>query len=325
MSTTEPTTDPSRSTYTLTVRELQALLGVPIKNLRKELADLGQESSALRSAVPASRVRGVLAARGFEFPFRVVGVGNLRGGIGKTTCTITVGSRAAQYGFKTCILDMDAQGSASLAFGKAPEEDDLIFYDVWQKPGETVMSAVQRIDEGLYLLPSELENGLLDVSLLNPATQKKAVKGVCEVLRQEGFDLVIIDCPPSLGAAVISTVCAADTLVVPLWSDSFSFKGINLTLQEVDAICDAFGLEPPQIKLFYSRHDKREKLAARALERLRGEYAEYFVPAVVGTSTEFSRALARRETIFAHHRSTPAKAAYDAFTRSLLGLEGLGT
>lgn len=307
--------------YALTLDELGQLTGEPRKALRDELSALGHEPTGAASLLPPKAVRTLLGKRGVDYSSRVIGTVNLRGGIGKTTCTVTLASRAAQYGFKTCILDLDAQGSASLAFDMMPEEDDPIFYDVWQKPAEMVMGSLKRIDDSLYILPSSLENGLLDVSLTNPAAQKKAVGGVCRELQRHGFDLVAIDCPPSLAAAVISTICAADLLVIPLWNDTFSFKGLDLTLDEIDSICDTFNLEPPEIKLLYSRHDKREMLAARALTRLQGEYAHLFVPTIIPTSTELSRALARKETIFATRRSSPVKTAYDAFIRNILKLE----
>ncbi len=313
----------SKVRYTLTIGELGKLVGVAPRELCESLRALGLERFARWNPVPPALVRELLSRRGVGYASQTVGVVNLRGGIGKTTCTVTVASRAAQYGFKTCILDLDAQGAASLAFDRVPEDDEPIFYDIWQKPDEMTMGSLKQIDEFLFILPSALENSLLDVSLLNPAAQKNAVRGVCEELTSQGFDLVIIDCPPSLGAAVISTICAVNTLVIPVWSDTFSFKGVDLTIQEVTSICQTFNLEKPAVKLLYSRHDKREKLAARALERLNTEYREYFVPSVIGTSAEFSKAAARNETIFARRWSSPVKAAYDEFVRAILGLEVL--
>ncbi len=311
--------------YTLTVDELGQLTGEARDALLANLRAQGLKRPGPKTRLPSAAVRRYLAEqRGVDYSFRVVAAANLRGGIGKTTCCVTLASRAKQYGFKTCLLDLDAQGSASLAFDKMPEEDEPVFYDVWQKPGEMVMGSLKKVEDDLYLLPSSLENGLLDVSLINPAAQKNAVRGVCQELERGGFDLVVIDCPPSLGAAVISTICATDVLVIPLWSDAFSFKGVDLTLEEIESICDTFNLEPPTARLLFSRHDKREKLSARAIERLTTEYQELFVPSVIGTSTELSRALARKETIFASPRSSPVKTAYDQFARIILGLAPQG-
>lgn len=314
----------SLAKYALTITELGSLAGLSVREARESLRRLGlaQEQGRI-DRVPPSAVRSFLTQNGFVFRTSTIACVNLRGGIGKTTCAITMASRASQYGFKTCVIDLDAQGSASLAFGLAPDEDEPVFYDVWQKPDEMTASALKQVDELLYLLPSSLQNGLLDVSLLNPATQKKAVAGVARALQEQGFDFLAIDCPPSLGAAVISSICAADELIVPLGSDAFSFKGLELTIQEVGSICEAFGLEQPRIRLLYSRHDRREKLAAAALERLQNEYGSLFFPEAVGTSTEFSRALDRKETIFASTGNSPAKRSYDSLTRDVLGLHSL--
>ncbi len=320
----DPDTVSAAPRYALRLAELAELVGATADTTRRGLRDLELIGEKARPrALPPKVVRAFLEQRGWRYGFKVIATVNLRGGIGKTTCAVTTASRAAQYGFRTCVLDLDAQGSASVAFDQVPEADDPIFYDVWQKPGEMLAPSLRRIAEHLYILPSSLENGLLDVSLLNPAAQKNAVRGVCAELESQGFDLAVVDCPPSLGAAVISTVCAADLIVIPVWSDSFSFKGIDLTLQEIASICDAFGLGQPAIELLYSRHDRREKLATQALEQLETTYAEHYSGAVIGTSTSFSKALSRRETIFASGRTTPAKTAYDHFIRSILGLDAL--
>ena len=309
--------------YALSVAELGRLTGAPLATTRQELRASGLERATPNSRVPPAVVREVFARRGVDYSFRVLASVNLRGGIGKTTAATTVASRAAQFGFRTCLLDLDAQASASVAFDRVPEEDEPIFYDVWQKPSTMVLPSLKKIDDFLHILPSALENGLLDVSLVNPAAQKNAVRGVCDELESRSFDLAVIDCPPSLGAAVISTICAAQILLIPLWSDTFSFKGLDLTLEEVDSICETFNREVPAIRLLYSRHDRREKLAAEALEKLRADYGENLLPTVIPTSTELGKALAKRETIFASRRWSPAKSAYDEVVRTLLGIDSL--
>ncbi|MGK5090750.1 ParA family protein [Deltaproteobacteria bacterium TL4] len=308
--------------YLLTLEEMAQLLNCSSTKLSKKLKiKLSSESSSNKITLTPQVVKQHLQQCGYPYAFRIIANINLRGGIGKTTCTITTASRAAQYGFKTCILDLDAQGSTSHAFDQTPDEEEPIFYDIWQKPAEQVMGAVKQVDEFLYILPSSLQNALLDMSLSSPAAQKNAVRQVCEELRKNHFDLILIDCPPSLGAAVISSICAATMIVIPVWGDPFSFKGADLTLQELNSICETFGLPIPKIKLLFSRYDKREKIAAETLERLQTIYKDYFIPTIIRTSTEFSKALQRQETIFASNLKNVAKDDYDAFVRELLGLK----
>lgn len=310
----------SRPTYILTLAELQTLTNRSAAYLKKSLGrEKLVELGSGRLGVPPACAKAFLQDMGVAYDFKVMAHMNLKGGIGKTTATINLATRAVQYGFRTCVLDMDSQASASLAFDSLPEEDEPIFYDVWQKPRDMVMPSLKPVSDGLWILPSSLENGLLDSSLANPRGQKRAVKEVCAVLRENGFDLVLIDCPPALGTAAISSICAADTIVIPVGSDPFSFKGLDLTLAEIEAICETFQIPLPRTHVLFSRHDRREKMAEEAIRRLGSEYAAYYLPIHIRVSTEISHSLARKQTLFAGTRNSPVRGDYDRYTRLLLG------
>jgi chromosome partitioning protein len=311
--------------YALPIAELARLMGREPASLIELIAPENRPARPTRTTrlAPAA-VRDVLRATGQPMPRLTVAVMNLKGGVGKTTTCLAIASRAVQYGLRTCVVDIDAQGSASLALGVVPSEDDPIFRDVWPSPEDRVPGALRELQEYFSLLPSALENSLLDVSLVNPASQKRAVAGVVEVLRRLSFDLVVVDCPPSLGAGSISAACAADVIVVPAGNDAFSLRGIELTLEEVAAIRETFGLAPAQIRLLSTMVDSRETLSARYLGALSERYGKLVLPGFIRRSTEYSKALERRETVFASPRKSDAKADYDRATRALLGLDLAG-
>ncbi len=292
----------------LTVEELSRLNGWQPKEVLAAFDETElTRRSHVQTAVRPSMVREFLLENNMDYSARVVAHINLKGGTGKTTSAISTASRAAQYGFRTCIIDMDSQASASFAFGMVPGDDDPIFCDVWQNPSDMVMGAVREISEYLYILPSSLDNGLLDMQLINPAAQKNAVNGVCEELLRNEFDLIVLDCPPSLGTAIISTICAADTIVIPLGYDAFSKKGLELTIEEVRSICDTFNLTPPEIKLLFTKFDRRIKMARESFDHLFAQYPDAMIPFPIRTSSEFSKTLERHETIFASTRKNTAK------------------
>lgn len=307
----------------LTTRELAAKCCTSIGELEKQFKpdELVRLNAATNGVTPEG-VRRFLTERGVSYQFRVIVHTTMRGGIGKTTSTISTAVRAAQYGFKTCVLDLDPQGSSSLALEAVPDEDDPIFYDIWQRPDELLADALVTLSSHLSILPSSLENALLDASLLNPGSQKKAVRGVCDQLRLLGFDTVIVDCPPSLGIAVISAICAAQTIVVPVGSDAFSLKGLDLTLGEITSICDTFGLPHPSIRIIYTRYDQRETVSRNALARIRERHADLPLT-VIRTSSEFSKVLAAGETVFTRYAKNSARDDYDRHVSELLEI-GLG-
>lgn len=253
-----------------------------------------------------------------DYSFRVISHINLRGGVGKTTCAVTLASRAKQFGFKTCIIDIDSQASSSLAYNIILEEDDPVFYDIWQRPSELVMSSLRKIENNIFILPSSLQNGLLDLSLMNPVSQKKAVKDVCGVLKNNGFELIIIDCPPSLGAAVISSICASNIIVIPVCSDIFSVKGIEMTSREIKSICDTFSIPHPIIKILYMKYDKREKNSIDTLAILKNKYTDTLIPTQISTSVLFNKCFSNRETIFANRAKNRSREEFDFYARNIL-------
>jgi chromosome partitioning protein len=311
-----------KTAYSMTVRDFLSLPHLSSNKPEEQLKSKGIDPGSPFAAIPNDVMRAVLSDLGYDYDFRAITFSNLKGGVGKTTAVITTAARAAQYGFKTCILDIDSQASASLAFNAVADEDEPIFLDIWQNPKEFIPEALRQIDTNLFLIPSALENGLLDSHLINPAHQKKAVADTVHALKEEGFDLVLIDSPPSLGTAVISAICAADSIIIPLANDPFSLKGLELTIKEISSIRSTFGLPEPLVRAIFNRFDKREKLTIDSLKFLENRYPGIFLPTIIRTSSEFSQSLKRYETIFSSNRKSRAKTDFDNFVRTLLNLNG---
>ena len=311
-----------RPDYIITTEELAHALHVKEEDLRP-LLDRNEIVflPGNKKGVLFSGVRKHLISRGFSYNFKVVSVLNMRGGIGKTTTVISAAARAYQYGLKTVILDMDPQGSASLAFNKEPVNDDLIFTDIWDKSRKEVGMALKKIEEYLYILPSSLDNGILDSQLDHPEKQKTAVKNVCSILREIGFDLVFIDCPPSLSTAVVSSICASDVVVIPVCGDKFSIHGLDLALEEINAITKSLHIAKPEIRILFTKFDKRIKSSFQSYKELQKMHKKELLPFVIQTSTDFINALNEGKTVFSSSSRTTAKTDYDKFLRSIIDLQ----
>lgn len=231
---------------------------------------------------------------------------NLKGGVGKTTLVTQIAMRACQYGLEVCVVDLDPQASSTLALAGDLPDGVPVFLDVWDKPATEVGSALIPVAPGLKLLPSSLDNTLLDARLAHPAQQKKAVRDVCRAVSNAGADLVLVDCPPTLGTGVISALCAARQVIIPICADAFSLKGLKLTMAELQAICETFSLELPRVRVLFNRFDRRERLQDRLLAQTRAQYGDVMMRSVLRTSTHYARALSERRSVFDDARKTPA-------------------
>jgi chromosome partitioning protein len=313
------------------IRDLAFALGVDRDALRRELTRVSSTGSAVapwvtlpggRKAVTreAARPLVVSASPLLRRGSAVAAFVNLKGGVGKTTLLTHMAARAWQYGLSLCVVDLDPQASSTLALVGEPPENAPVFLDLWQAADEPLHASLMHVAPGLTLLPSSLDNTLLDGHLAHPSQQKRAVRGVCERLQARGADLILIDCPPTLGTAVISTLCAADEVLIPVCADAFSMKGLKLTTGELAAICETFALPGPRVRALFNRHDRRERLHQQALQDLAREHADVLMASVVRTTTHFSRALAERGSVFVNPSRSTAAQDVDAALRELLGL-----
>ncbi len=311
--------------YILSPTELAAVVNKSLPAITKSFKDQAIRLMSRRSGLPPDLVREYLEKEGINYSFRVISHLNLRGGCSKTTATISLATRAKQYGHKVAILDLDSQASASLAFKIIANENQPVFLDIYDEPNK-IKEALLEIEPNLFILPSSLNNGLLDAALANkPTIQKTAVAAVCNELKKLGFTLVVIDCSPSLSASVISTICASSTVVIPVASDVFSRRGLELTLDEVESICETFGLPTPELKILFSKYDGREKLSIDALSELAKDpkYSQILLPCFIRTSSELPKAAKTGETVFSTFKKNSAREDYDMYTREILDMNKL--
>lgn len=305
----------SQWTYSMHIDDLAKSLDLKRSFIKKQLEfELDDVNT---SNLSAKSIKAYLQKKGVSYAPKVISFINMRGGIGKTTGTVSVATRSSQYGFKTAVLDLDSQASATFALNKVPEDDDPVFYDIWQNPEGMVAGSLRSITDHLSILPSSLENGLLDASMVSPISQKKGVRNVTETMKTIGFERIIIDAPPSIGAAVISAICASDEIVIPVGSDPFSIKGLEMTMVEIESICDTFQIEQPDIHILYSKYDRREKISETTLQYLKDTYPKLLLKVLIRTSTEFSKAFSDQETVFAKRKKSTARIDYDLLTKEL--------
>jgi chromosome partitioning protein len=269
--------------------------------------------------IAPSVVREKLEAHGHLAQRDVIAFINLKGGTGKTTSSVTCARRSCDFGLKTCLLDIDAQASATFMLAQDQSETARPFIEFWDKP-EEVSSALINIDAQLSLLPSSLDNSLLDLQLSRPISQKNAVKECCDELFKMGHDLIFVDCPPSLGAGVISTICASSKLIIPTTADSFALRGIDLTISETEAISEAFGMKPPKIFILLTHFDRRIKMSESVLADLKQRYGDRVIAQPIRTSSYFAQAQERNRTVFDFPKAKKAQLDYDFAVRAMLHL-----
>jgi len=169
-------------------------------------------------------------------PARVVAVCNQKGGVGKTTTTINLGAALAEFGRRVLLVDFDPQGALSVGLGIQPHELDYTIYNLLMERGASASEVVVKTSvAGMELLPSNIDLSGAEVQLVHEVGREFVLGGVLEPLVPD-YDVILIDCQPSLGLLTVNALACADGILVPLECEYFAMRGVALLTETIDKV-----------------------------------------------------------------------------------------
>ena len=171
---------------------------------------------------------------------KVIALTNQKGGVGKTTTAVNLGVSLVQQNKKVLLIDADAQANLTMSLGYSRPDDlsdtlSSIMQDVIDDNPVNVQKAILHHDEGVDLLPSNIELSGLEVRLINAISRESVLK-TCINEVKKNYDVVLVDCMPSLGMLTINALAAADSVVIPTQPHYLSAKGLELLLRSVSKV-----------------------------------------------------------------------------------------
>ena len=169
-------------------------------------------------------------------PARTVAVCNQKGGVGKTTTTINLGAALAEVGRRVLLVDFDPQGALSVGLGIQPHDIDNTVYNLLMERDVSAHDVLYKTGvNGMDLLPSNIDLSGAEVQLVHEVGREYVLGGVLEPLLPD-YDVVMIDCQPSLGLLTINALAAADGVVIPLECEYFAMRGVALLMETIDKV-----------------------------------------------------------------------------------------
>ena len=299
--------------------DLAECLGITSQTVGKQLRDLGiptikQGRTAL---IGNSDARKILESRGFSFPNLVVAVQMLKGGSGKTTSTFNIAIRACQYGFRVLVIDLDMQGNMTGTFGIEGAKPNTLVSYIRGESG--FRDLIIPIESFLHLIPSNYENSTIDIEIFSKRHDYSSLlaKPISEV--RSSYDLILMDCNPSLSTLNVSAALASDIVLVPINPDTYSMDGLLKTTSEIKRISEGRS-KAPELKLFYTLFDTRESSSRNFLVEYANSFPKQLLATTIHRSADVRTGIITGRSIFEVPRAFTAQTDFDALTRELLGL-----
>lgn len=302
----------------ISTSDLAEFFGLSVQALILEMAKNGLQSP-YKGSIPRKLVRAYLQFKGFQLPRQVVSFQMLKGGVAKTTSALNFGWRAAMYGAKVLMIDLDQQ--ANLTFALGVEAENLpVWVDVVEKKVK-IEEAICPIGEGLDLIPSSLNNSVLDRILLQSNRNwAQSVKGPLKELKNK-YDLIILDTAPSLSILNTAVTCASDVIVLPINPDRFSMTGVKKHLEDLKELESEFDLKLEK-RILFTRFDGREMASREILSQCVDLFDDLLMKNYIRSSSEVKNTIGSGRTIFS--TKSAAKEDYDLVTRELLKIDNGG-
>ena len=169
-------------------------------------------------------------------PARVIAMCNQKGGVGKTTSSINIAGALSQYGRRVLIVDFDPQGAATVGLGINANAVEDTVYTALFNPRMDVHTVIQHTDfENLDIMPANIDLSAAEVQLVTEVGREQVLAGVLRQVKDE-YDVIIIDCQPSLGLLTVNALTAADGVIIPVAAEFFALRGVALLMQSIEKV-----------------------------------------------------------------------------------------
>jgi len=259
-------------------------------------------------------VPGKLKSHG---PARIIAMCNQKGGVGKTTTTINLAASLAEYGRKVLVVDFDPQGALSVNLA-ADYQDAPTIYDLMMNVSMDPHEAIQTTEvENLDIIPANIDLSAAEMNLVTEMGRERVLDGILNKVKDE-YDVIFIDCQPSLGLLTVNALTAAHGVLIPMATEFFALRGVALLVQTVEKVKARTNPTLELDGLIPTMHDARTLHSREVLERLQEAFVGKVFQTAIGRTVKFPDATVARKPITQFAPSSDAAEAYRRVARELV-------
>lgn len=265
--------------------------------------------------LPDFPVPAPLAAHG---PGRVIAMCNQKGGVGKTTTTINLAAALAEYGRRVLIVDFDPQGAASVGLGANPHELDRTVYDLLVDRHARIQDLIRPTEiPGLDLLPANIDLSAAEVQLVSEVARESILSRVLRPVLDD-YDVVLVDCQPSLGLLTVNALTAAHGVLIPLECEFFALRGVALLVETIEKVRDRLNPRLEVDGILATMYDPRTLHAREVVARVYEAFGDTLLHTVIGRTVKFPDASVAAEPITTYAPTHAGAHAYRQLARELV-------
>ena len=223
---------------------------------------------------------------------RVLAVANQKGGVGKTTTAINLGTALAAVGEKVLILDIDPQGNASTGLGVPKSQRSSTIYDVLVNERPLATATVQTAVPGLDLVPADADLSGVEIELGQAERRSFRLRNAINGLKDSDsrYTYVLIDCPPSLNLLTVNAMTAADAVLGPLQCEFFALEGLSQLMRTVELVRGSLNPKLEIQGVVLTMYDRRNSLSDQVAADVRAHFGDKVYETMIPRNVRVSEA-----------------------------------
>lgn len=248
----------------------------------------------------------------------VVALANQKGGVGKSTTAINLAAALAFQDQRVLLIDLDPQGNASSGLGIDRGSIELSIYDVLLKESPLEDAIEPTSVRNLFVVPATIDLAGAEIELVSMFSRETRLGGAIDELDGADYDVVLIDCPPSLGLLTVNALTAAREVVIPIQCEYYALEGLSQLLRNVELVSSNLNPDLKITGVVLTMYDGRTKLSREVAEQVRDYFGDVAFSTVIPRSVRLSEAPSYGEPIEAFDPMSRGAIAYRQLGREFL-------